>query len=365
KAVVVETKGTRAAALADDGCVVKVPNRNYVIGQVINMNPVTTAGTKKMMHIAGIAAAILISFGLGVGSYAYLSPDAYVSMDVNPSVEYTLNMFSRVLSVTAVNEDGAQLLQQINLKDFNNKTIDDAIRLTFAEIDKEGYFSAGEQGGIVIATSGKNQDRAEKLAETLDEIVKTQCKESKKDVKVETLVADQKMLEEAKALGVTPGKLRLVRELQEEYTGTEPFDVAAWLKKPVKDIMKETERLDAIEDAKEDLADAEEDALDEQADALEDAEDKAEEAAEKAADAKKKAAEKAEEAAEKAADAKEKAAEEAEEAAEKAEDAAEEAAERKEDAAKELARQAKAAGDRMPAAEPAQTPEADDAEDGD
>ncbi|MEG1886494.1 MAG: hypothetical protein RR177_00045 [Oscillospiraceae bacterium] len=338
KAVVVDIKGKFAAALSDNGCVVKALNQNYVIGQVIEVKNTTLRGTKLAVRISAIAAAFVLTFGMGAGFHAYFAPNSYVSMDVNPSIEYTLNMFGRVLSVTAVNEDGNKILQEFNLKDFNNKTINDVIKLTLAEIDKEGYFSGDKKGGIVIATSGKNHAKAEALAEALGEIVRLQCKESQKNVKVETLAADQKMMDEAKALGVTPGKLRLVQELQENYVGAEPFDSEAWLKKPVKEIMAEADRLDEIEDAKEDLEEQEEDALDDKKDALEDAEEDKQDAAEDAKDAaeekkdkekeaddklkesEKKAAEKAEEAAQKAKEAEEKAIEDAEEAAENAAD---------------------------------------------
>ncbi|MEG1747124.1 MAG: hypothetical protein RR226_01720 [Oscillospiraceae bacterium] len=367
KAVIVEVKGKFAAALSNDATVVKVKNQNYVIGQVIEMTQTTSTVRKMALRVSAIAAAFVLTFGLGAGSYAYFAPNSYVSMDVNPSIEYTLNMFDRVLSVNAVNEDGAHLLQEFNLKDFNNKTIDEVIKLTLAEIDKEGYFNGDVPGGIVIATSGKNHAKAEALAEALGELVKTQCKETGKTVKVETLAADQQMIDEAKALGVTPGKLRLVQELMEDYKGTEPFDAAAWLKKPVKDIMAEAERLDELEDAAEDEADAaqdaldaEEDALEEETDALDDEKDAAEdaaedeadalkdaeedlkdaeedkkdaarEAAEKAADVKKKEAEKKAEAEEKLKEAEEKKLEEAEEAAEAKADEEEEAADREDD----------------------------------
>ncbi|MEG2455563.1 MAG: hypothetical protein RSC08_04840, partial [Oscillospiraceae bacterium] len=348
KAIIVEVKAQFAAALSDDGSVVKVKNQNYMIGQVIEMTKETSTRTKLVSRIA-LAAACCALVLVG-GAYSYLAPASYVSMDVNPSIEYTLNMFDRVLSVNAVNEDGAHILQEVNLKDFNNKTIDEAIKLTLAEIDKEGYFDGNAEGGIVIATSGKDTKKAEKLAENIGVIVKKQCDDAKKVVKVQTVAADQKMVDEAKTLGVTPGKLALIRELQEEYKGTEPFDTKAWMAKPVKEIMAETQRLDVIGDALEDAEDAAEDALDAEEDAKEDALDTADDDKDDAADAAKDAEEDAKDAAkdaeEDAKDDAEDAAEDAKEAEEDAKDAVKEADEKTKDAKKKAAEKEKEAAEK-------------------
>ncbi|MEG2096977.1 MAG: hypothetical protein RRY65_02300, partial [Pseudoflavonifractor sp.] len=221
-AIIVELKGAFAAALSDDGNVVRIENDNYVIGQVIEMKEMTSQKKTMLSRMIAAAACLVLLCGLGSGTYAYLAPSSYVSLDVNPSIEYTLNMFDRVLSVKAVNEDGAQILQEINLKDFNNKTIDEAVRLTLTEITKEGYFAAGNEGGIMIATSGKDHNKAEHLAQQLGQVVKTQCEENKQVVKIGTTAVDPAKMEEAKALGTTPGKLALIQELQAHYTGKEP-----------------------------------------------------------------------------------------------------------------------------------------------
>ncbi|MEG1773262.1 MAG: hypothetical protein RR320_00255 [Oscillospiraceae bacterium] len=307
--------------------------------------------SKLFTRVSTIAACGALITGLSVGAYAYMAPASYVSMDVNPSIEYTLNMFDRVLSVQAVNEDGAHILQAVNLSDLSHQSIDEAVKLTLGEITAKGYFDGNVPGGIVIATSGKEPVNAEKLADHLKEIVTAQCAENNHTVSVETMTVDQAQLDEAKTLGVTPGKLLLVQELQSENPANVDFIPEEWLNKSVKDIMAEIERVDALEDAadaledaKEDAADALEDAKEDAADALEDAEeaaedakDDAEEAAEDARDAAKEALEDAKEAAEDAKDDAEEAAEDARDAAKKALEDAKEAAEDAEEAAKDAA----------------------------
>lgn len=50
------------------------------------------------------------------GGWLWMAPAALVSLDVNPSVELTLNRFDRVVSVRGMNEEGVVLLEGGNVK---------------------------------------------------------------------------------------------------------------------------------------------------------------------------------------------------------------------------------------------------------
>ncbi|MEG1790303.1 MAG: hypothetical protein RR230_06570 [Oscillospiraceae bacterium] len=276
KAIIVEIKGSFAAALSDDGEVSRLKNENYVLGQVIELQKLGSTRKKPLARLAALAACLLLVCGIGGGAYAYKTPVGYVSLDVNPSVEYTLNMFDRVLAAEAVNEDGEKLLREIDLKTLNNKTIDDAITLTLAEIAREGYFSDG--GGIVISASGKKTENSEKLAAHLKALVSARCSENNDTVSVEALSVSREQLSEAKALGVTPGKLLLVQKLIAQHPDDGDFTAEEWLKKPVGEIMAE------CADAQADADDAAKDAEAEKKDAEEDAREAAEEAEKTAAE---------------------------------------------------------------------------------
>lgn len=235
KAVVVEIRENMAAVLSDDGCVTKVKNRNYMIGQVIAMNEIT-AGKRKRLAIWAAAAAALILVS-GGSAYAYYSPYSYVSLDVNPSIEYTLNRFDRVLQIKGVNDDGEQLLKEIDLKSLSHKKIEQALSETVEQIKNDGFFDGTEEGGIVIATSGKDLKKAERLADRLQKCAEDAT--SDKNVEVEASEVTQERIAKARELGVTPGKLNLVEKLQESAAQPDDVHIEEWLDKPVKDIMKE------------------------------------------------------------------------------------------------------------------------------
>ncbi|MEG1491709.1 MAG: hypothetical protein RR227_05470, partial [Oscillospiraceae bacterium] len=236
KAIIVEIKGKFVAALSDDGTVIRMKNENFAVGQVIDAKKITVTKTKALSRFAAAAAGFMLVCGLGFGGiYAYKTPASYVSMDVNPSIEYTLNMFDRVLEVEAVNDDGTKILQKITLENLTNKTIDDAIALTLDEINREGYLKG--EGGIVIATSGKKSAASEELAAHLKSLITAQCAENKNTVSIESMAVSREQLDEAKAQGVTPGKLILVQKLMAEHPHDKTLSAEEWLKKPVKEIM--------------------------------------------------------------------------------------------------------------------------------
>ena len=241
KAVIVELNGKYAAVLSDDGCISKMKNNHYKIGQVIEMSEIRDSKKTPVTKIAAIAASfVLVCAAGGWGVHAYTTPSTYVSLDVNPSIEYSLNLFDRVLSVKAVNDDGKEILDQINLEDLKNKTIDEAIQTTVDEISKNGFFDGSEEGGIMITTSGKDLKKSARLAEKLSQVAKDKCDKEDKDVTVECDAVGRERVEAAKALGVTPGKLRLIEKLKESSANPDEINVEEWLNKPVKDIMKAT-----------------------------------------------------------------------------------------------------------------------------
>lgn len=235
KGVIVEIRNDYAAILSDNGSIIKIKNNNYQIGEEIQMKNTTKKSKMKIYALAtSVACAILM---VGTGVYAYTTPYSYVSLDVNPSIEYEVNRFNRVINVTAVNDDGAEIINNLDLE---NKTIDEAIEDTITEINEQGYFGEDETGGVVIATSNDDTDKATELAKDLEETAQEVITEDDITAEVEVLSVGRERVLEAKKLGVTPGKLNLVEKLQKSAANAEDISIEEWLNKPVKEIMKAT-----------------------------------------------------------------------------------------------------------------------------
>lgn len=213
KAVVVEIKEGYAALLKENGSFVKMRNRNFKIGDVVNMKENTAR--RKGRFGAMVAAAALFAMLIGAGTWAYTTPYYHVSLDVNPSVLMEVNMFERVIGMEAVNEEAAAVLEGLDLK---NKGIEDAISEAVARITEAGYFDE-EDGNILITSVGRNNDKAERLAERLRKTAEAGFGENGAKPEVAAIALGYEMVQEAKALGITPGKLNIITNLLGEEVG--------------------------------------------------------------------------------------------------------------------------------------------------
>ena len=252
KAVVVDIHKGMAAVLLEDGCIVKIQDRNYQNGEVIHMNQIKDAPARKW--IAWVASVAVFLAVTSTSTWAYMTPYSYVSLDVNPSIEYSVNRFDRVLSVKALNPDGEAIIQHLLKTGLKNKSIQEALQLTVNQIKEYGYLNTTSEAGIVIATSGDSLEKADELALELREAVEVELADEQNVVEIEASSVGQELVQKAKELGVTPGKLNLVQKLQDSSAKSEEIKIEEWLKKPVKDILKATQENRKAEKAAEKVA---------------------------------------------------------------------------------------------------------------
>lgn len=210
---------------------------------------------KRKMALA-LSGALLLSLGGGGYAYAQNTPVAYVSMDINPSVELSVNTFDKVISVEAYNEDGKKVLEGTNLI---NSDVKKAINAVISNAIADGYIKEDGSSGIEITTSS-NKD---KISNELDESAKEAASETLDNNNLKATVETEKVAlerrDEARKLGITPGKLNLIEKLQE----LDPtIKVEDYKSSSVKEIMKKTKELrkadkqdkDTTTDTKEDNA---------------------------------------------------------------------------------------------------------------
>lgn len=88
RGVVMSVKGRYAVLLTRDGDFVKIKNKNYSAGDKISVSQSTG-------RVLAAAASFLVICG-GIGSY--FTPAGYVSVDINPSLLMTVNIYDRVIN---------------------------------------------------------------------------------------------------------------------------------------------------------------------------------------------------------------------------------------------------------------------------
>lgn len=200
------------------------------------MNEFIVHNRKKLILWSSVSVAAILLGAFAV--WLIFVPYMYVSLDVNPSIEYSVNHLNRVLSVRGVNGDGSDILNGVDLK---SKPIGDAVKETVRQISAKGYFDGSDPGAVEITTSeasgGATQD-SDILARNLQNEAQTATADEGKTVDVEAESVGLDRVKEARELGISPGKLNLIQKLQASSDDPSSITVDDWKDKPVKDILK-------------------------------------------------------------------------------------------------------------------------------
>ena len=133
-------------------------------------------GLKKKFNIfgkgfVGVAAAACVLFAVGVVGVPYYGnnyvPDSHVDIDVNPGVEIVTNKKNKVLEVQSTNQDGAAVIDGMNLKNTELKV---AVNALIGSMVQKGYIQ-NDNTGILVTVRNDNEDKANKVkAEVLNDI---------------------------------------------------------------------------------------------------------------------------------------------------------------------------------------------------
>lgn len=139
------------------------PASRHAIETSKGQGSATPQKRRKALHfakggrIAAIAACLALVACLIGGTADFLRPVAYVGIDVNPSVELTLNRFDIVVGTHALNDDGQQALNEASCM---WRPFDDVAR----DLDGTMRTIAGEDAVVEVSIDCDNESRYAALA---------------------------------------------------------------------------------------------------------------------------------------------------------------------------------------------------------
>ncbi len=111
-------------------------------------------GKKKRLSLGYKLAPIMLICTVMILFGVYFTPVAYISIDINPSIELSLNRFEIVMQARATNADGQKILNSLNL---NNLNYIEAIETLYAA-DAFANYTDSYTEITVISNSGKNSE---------------------------------------------------------------------------------------------------------------------------------------------------------------------------------------------------------------
>ena len=123
------------------------------------------------IRAGAIAAALVLVAGLSFGFGVYRAEHTVmstISLDVNPSIELTVNRKDRVLDATARNKDGEKILSGMELE---GSHMDVAVNAILGSMLRNGYLT-DVANSILVSVDGKDASRLqEKLTEQIGELL--------------------------------------------------------------------------------------------------------------------------------------------------------------------------------------------------
>ncbi len=182
-------------------------------GKVIVMTEKRKIPSLKKWAI-GIAAAFVLCIGGAAGFGAYqtnYAVDSTVSLDVNPSIEITVNQKERVLAVDAKNEDGKKVIGDM---DFKGSDLDVTLNALIGSMLKNGYLS-DIANSILVSVDNSDPDKSarlqERLAEEINKMLQTDTFSGA--VLSQTISSDSDLQKLADKYGITLGKAQLIQQI--------------------------------------------------------------------------------------------------------------------------------------------------------
>lgn len=102
-----------------------------------------------------VLSAFIGIFIFGRSSYTtYSQATSYIDIDVNPSVELSVNKFDIVVQADAYNADGKLLLANVNIK---NKSYSNATEILFNQMKDMGYIEGDGKLSITVQTNDEKK----------------------------------------------------------------------------------------------------------------------------------------------------------------------------------------------------------------
>lgn len=177
-----------------------------------------TVSFGKRFRAWGIAAAACICIVLaGNGGYnVYLNQktDAVIGIDVNPSVEISINRKNKVLAVTPLNEEAAEILAEMDLEGVD---LNVAVNAIIGGLVTHGYLDDLDNA-ILVTVTNDSISKADLLRHEVVEDIEKSLEENQ----VEAVVYDQQVVEKdetkklAEEYGISYGKAYFLQELIEQ-----------------------------------------------------------------------------------------------------------------------------------------------------
>lgn len=216
KGIVIEMTEADLVVLTPDGQFKRIPRmgRACRIGEEIRFStPPFRLKRPVLSAMFALAAAVLLCIvlfnGLGANVEGVKPVVAYVTLDINPSVELGIGSDNLVVEARGLNDDGNRLLEGLSL---TGTPLAEATAAIMSRAEENGYFSQ-QEGDVIIASTKVSEEApidetslGQIVQETVTKHIEQTHPEASTAIEVTAFVTPPTIREEALAQGVSAGK---------------------------------------------------------------------------------------------------------------------------------------------------------------
>ncbi len=257
-----EVNATHVTVLTPDGEFLKgrKVRENYEVGEEIDFFPLNERASfkktpyfsfgKLRIALASSIAAILLFF-TAFSYYDSHQVYAYMSIDINPSIEAAVDKKLRVITLKAYNQEGRAIIA--NLEEWKNHSIESVTESIIKDSRESGYYKEGAE--VIIATvvvDDEGDVLKEKLTKNVSAIAKAHKAENVKITVLDRGIQDREL---AIGKGLSTGKyvkefIMATKDEEQKESNKETEAKDKPVEQPVKPVDKENE---VVEKQKEEL----------------------------------------------------------------------------------------------------------------
>ncbi|TEB12012.1 anti-sigma factor domain-containing protein [Pelotomaculum propionicicum] len=215
RGIVTKIKGKSCIVITPEGEFKKVPLPGgglTEIGQEITFRE--KREVPYLRHFV-LAASMLLVFILAGRFYSSQAPEAsaYMTIDINPSIELAVASDGTVVSGSGLNSDGVAIISKVKVK---GRALPEAVELIIKQAITDGYLSAGQDNVVLATITFDNGDDAAIDLESVYGAIREPMDTGGLDAEVIITPVQPEVRREALKSGVSTGRFLLLQKSAEK-----------------------------------------------------------------------------------------------------------------------------------------------------
>ncbi|WP_163579008.1 anti-sigma factor domain-containing protein [Gracilibacillus saliphilus] len=228
KGVVMEVQEHQVVLMCDDGTFCNVPHDQHDIPAVgeyvtyrVKKSPLLLGNRKQVLPLIALAAILLFAI-MNVSLFQPQQSAYLLAVDINPSMELSLDEDLHVIEITGLNEDANRVIKDLDVK---GQGIDKVINEIVVRLKNDNYLSA-DTPVIITATWIELQDHSiSNNSRSVEEIFNHSLGENYVEAEMEVYVENEDYYKKAKEVDLSVNSYRMYQEMSNDEVEVDIKDV--------------------------------------------------------------------------------------------------------------------------------------------